>query len=225
MGLDAKENQKTQKPLIPEGPHVALLWQIVDLGTQQVIFNNEAKSMHKISLGFEFQDHMHTYDEKVGPQPISIFQEYTFSLNPKANFRKMMDSWIKKPVTSLSYEKFQKLLGRSALITVEHGTSKDGKLKYNNISFKGIGVSKRPDSMDFPKKTLNEPLLFALDHFSWETFDRLNKFTQEKIRKSEEWAGVIAKYPQPNTETQGSEHSLGDEDSGIAIGNEEEDAF
>jgi len=68
--------------------------------------------------------------------------------------------------------------------------------------------------------------LFELDHFSWETFDRLNPFTQEKIKGCEEWPSVIAKHPQPNQDVaQGSEHSLGDEGDGISIGNEEEDEF
>lgn len=190
--METKEGQKKQQPLPTAKQHLALCYSVIDLGTQTGVFNgNEIKS-RKIYLNFEIPGEKAVFDDSKGPQCFTVGQEYTFSLDSKANFRKMLDSWMGKPVTELNSEKLLKFLKRPGMIQVVHQPSKDGTIIYANIANKGISVFKRPEDQQFPKDTENKPFLFDLDDYSPETFNLVPKWLQEKIKKSPEYKAAIS---------------------------------
>ena len=196
MGFDKKENERTQKPLPPEGQTLGLCYSIIDLGTQVTSYPGKPPGeAHQLQLSWELPKYRAVFNQEVGEQVMALFQTYTFSLSEKANFRKMIDSWIGKPVKELNDETMQKFLGRPCMIQVVHAPSKDGKLKYANIAMKGLGIYKRPADVPFPDKTENEKIFFSLSAFSWETYNKLPKFMQETIAKCKEWPGILKKYP------------------------------
>lgn len=223
--METSANEQKQRPLPPAGQHLALLYLIVDCGTQDGTFNGQPTApARKVYMGWEFPNLPKVvFSQEKGEQPMAIFNEYTFSLSEKANFRKMIDSWIGQPVLKLNSETFAKLLGKPCLINIEHyQDKKNPAITKARISFKGIAIFKRPAEMSFPKTTINEKLYFDLDNFSWESFNKVEmKFLQEKIRKSHQWPSIISKHP----ETKGSSAVIADEQDVTMGVNDEEDPF
>lgn len=193
--MKASENQKTQKPLPTERQHLALCVAIVDLGTQQGFFNGAPTSSRKIALTFEIPGEKAVFKKEDGPKPFTVTSEYTFSVDTKANFRKALDSWMGTAVTELDSEKLAKLLRRPAMIQIVHNPGKSDGLVYANIANKGVSIFKRPQDVPFPKTTENEPYFFDLDEFSWDTFDKVPKWLQDKISKSPEFIKLSALNP------------------------------
>lgn len=193
-GLNTSANERTQRPLPPPGQTLGLLYQFIDLGTQNEAFKGEPKRLQKVYLSFELPKHRAVFSTEKGEQVMVVGQEYTFSLGDKANFRKMMDNWIGKPVEKLESSNIAKLLRKPAMIQIIHKPKKDGKITYANIALSGVGIFKRPDDVPFPKTTENEAFIFELTNFSWEVFNKIPKFIQDKIKKSEEWPSIIAKH-------------------------------
>lgn len=206
MSLNTKANSTTQKPIPPVGQHLAVCFCIIDLGTQLESFKGaEPKPTPKIHIGWEFCSPKlrATFDKEKGEQPMAVFQKYSYYLGSKANFGKMIKNWVGKEITELTYEQLIKFRGRSAMIQVEHNPDKtkvDDKTKkpilYANIASAGTAVFIRPEEIPQPKSMSNEWLLFSLDHFSWEVFNKIPKFLQETIMKSAEWAGIQKEFGQ-----------------------------
>ena len=224
-GFDKKENERTQRPLPPEGQHLALCYSIIDLGTQAKQYPGKPPTeAHDIQVAWELPKHRAVFNEEAGEQPMALFQTYTFSLSEKANFRKMMDSWTGKQVKSLSNETMKKFLGKPCMIQVVHKPSKDGKLKYANIALNGLAVYKRPADVPFPKTTENEQLFLSLDEFSWTTFEKITKYIQAIVERSKEWGSILRKFPEPGVAPQ-STAVMEDQVGGISDNFEEEDPF
>ncbi len=201
METKAGEFKKTQKPIPPTGQHLGLLYSIVDLGTQLGSFEGKPTKARKIQLTFELPKFKAVFNEANGEQVMVVGHDYTFSLNEKAGFRKMMDSWFEKPVLELNHDILVKLLKRPAMLQIIHiKDKKDTSITYANIALKGQSVFKRPAEVPFPKDTENDAFVFSLgdleklDRFSWETFNKIPQWIQKKIEKCEEWPRVLAKY-------------------------------
>ena len=79
--MEASANEQKQRPLPPAGQHLALLYLIVDLGTQDGTFNGQPTApVRKIYLGWEFPNlPKQIFSQEKGEQPMAIFNEYTFS--------------------------------------------------------------------------------------------------------------------------------------------------
>jgi hypothetical protein len=77
----------------PEGTHTARCFAVIDLGTQTSEWQGQQVSKRKVLLGFELPDELHTFDEKEGPKPFSIWSRFTASLHPKGQLRPMLEAW------------------------------------------------------------------------------------------------------------------------------------
>jgi len=193
--METKEGQKKQQPLPSAKQHLALCYAVIDLGTQVGSFNGAPTSARKIYLNFEIPGETAVFNEEKGPQRFGVGQEFTFSLDPKANFRKMMDSWMGAAVTELDSEKLKKMLKRPAMIQIVHAPSKDGSIIYANIAGKGVSVFKRPADVAFPKETENKAFFFDLEHYDQQAFELVPKWLQEKIKNSPEYKKALGAHP------------------------------
>lgn len=195
MGISASEDEQKQGPLPPAGQTLGICVAVVDLGTQLVQFkpNTEAKPTKQIHLTFELPGHTAVFDEKKGPQTMVLSQKYTNSLYAQGGFRKMLDSWFGKPITTMPLERAKKLPGISCMIQVTHNQGKKHpEITYANIANKGLGIYPRDPKLA-PVKPENELIYFDLDEgqFSLETFNKLPKFLKEIIEKSPEYKDRI----------------------------------
>ncbi len=186
--MKTKEGEKKQRPLPTEKQHLALCNAVIDFGTQESKFG----SARKVWINFETPNEKAVFDEEKGPQPFTVGSEYTFSLDPKANFRKMLDSWLGAPVPEIDSEKLGKLLRRAGMVQIIHEKSDKDGLVYAKIANKGTSIFKRPADVAAPKETENMPIFFDLDNFSQETFDAIPmKWMKEKIMKSPEYRDAV----------------------------------
>jgi hypothetical protein len=109
-------------------------------------------------------------------------------MGPKANLRKMIDSWGGEPLTKEEAETFNiaKLIGAPALVNVI--IRKSAKQNdYTDI----VGVTPVPEGME-AKEAVSDPIYFNIDKkpFQQATFDSLPKFIKDKIEKTDEYIAM-----------------------------------
>ncbi len=200
MGLDKTGYEKRQKPIPTEGIHLAMCYSIIDVGTHMETFQGqEPKAASKVHISWELPNSKAVFNPDKGEQPMALFQEYTVAAGDKAKLPKMLCSWGKMPtLTSISSKLLQAFLGQACMISVVHNPDKQKpEIKYANIGLKGLQVMPLMAGMVKPTTTINPIMFFNLDEFSWEKYNLLPKHIQEKITKSLEWSGILAKHPKP----------------------------
>ncbi len=184
MGIVVKETGGGNFELIPADNHLAMCYQVIDLGTHKRSFNGKDKFQRLIKIIFELPDLQKEFVAGEGLKPYSISREFTASLHKEASLRKILESWRGKVFSEDELKGFElsKLLGKPCLLQVVH--SDDGK--YANI----MSIAKCPKSMVAPEKTVNECLEFSLDEFNQETFNKLPEYLRTKIQESNEWKNI-----------------------------------
>ena len=116
----------------PEGTHMAVSTLVADVGLQPGSSQFPDPKV-KIFIRWEIPAERVTYEkdgkEVEGPQ--IIYANYTASVGPKANLRKVIESWRGKAMTDQEAELFdvRNLLGKTCMLQVVH--SPDGK--YANV--------------------------------------------------------------------------------------------
>lgn len=236
MGLDApKTNSNGPRPLPPAGIAIARCYAIIDLGTQNTTWKGQPKQQAQVQFSFELPSHLHVFDQNKGPQPLSVHQTYTLSSGDKAKLPKVLKTWAKMTKTpEITAAFIAKFIGQFCTLTIEHKPSTtDPNAIYANIAMAGAAIAPQMKEIPVPTYPMNETIIFNLDQFSWATFNKLPKFIQEKIQKSLEWSGVVAKHGKnpveqeqnANQQQNGSSHQIPIENNGIVTGGDDEPAF
>jgi hypothetical protein len=172
---------------VPKGNHVARLYQIIHIGTNEFEFKGETKKSDKIRLSFELCNERKVFKEGEEPRPFSVSREFGFSMGPKSHLRPFVEGMIG---TALFDEEaynfdFEDLLGRECLLNVVH-EEKNGNV-YANIA----GASPLPKGMDAPE-LYNDTTMIDVNTSPVEEIEALPEFIKAKIFSSEEWAGRTA---------------------------------
>lgn len=175
-----KNEEKKDFKSVPEGVHVARCYSLVDVGTQDKEWQGEPKLTREIRLTWEIPGERIEW-EKDGEKkdaPMSIGNFYTLSFGEKANLRKMFKSWI--PDFDPESEVFDEalVLGRPALITVNHVTK--GEKTYANI----VAVTPLVKGMECPPQE-NPNVFFTVDNFNG--YDALPDWLKKKVEASHEY--------------------------------------
>lgn len=177
--------------IAPQGSHLGRLYSIIDLGHQEVKWNDEVKIMHKVVFTWE----LHGEDNDGNPlttemgKPLIVSKRYTVSLGDQATLRKDLEGWSAKKMTAEDRKKFdlKGLLGKLAMVNITH--SEDGR--YANISsLSPIPAALRKAPLPDP---VNPEVHFWLAEFDQAKFDALPQYYREKIAESSEWRGQKAK--------------------------------
>ena len=163
---------------VPQGTHIAICDQVVDLGRQAIKSDKFGDSVkHQVYIRWQIPAERveWEHDGKKFEGPAVIGKTYTVSLGEKANLRKDLQAWRGKPFTPDELKGFDisKLLGVPATITVTH-SEKDGRT-YANIASVG-GLIK-----GMPKPT-SEGDLILYDSDNMGSFEKLSKRLQERIK-------------------------------------------
>jgi len=162
---------------VPQGTHIAICDQVVDLGKQVIKSQMYGESVkHQVYIRWQIPEERYEYEyegeKREGPSTIG--KTYTVSLGEKANLRKDLQAWRGKPFTPDELRGFDiaKLLGVPATITVTH-TEKDGRTFANIASVGGI-----PKGM--PKPAVEgDAILYDADNLG--NFEKLTKKMQERV--------------------------------------------
>jgi hypothetical protein len=204
MGLTATDKGGGDFAICPEDTHIARCYRIIDLGTHHDEKYN--KDQHKIQISWELPESLMTGGDYDG-KPFSVHNRYTVSLNEKANLRKHLEAWRGKKFTDKELEGFavNVLVDKACYINVVHST--DGK--YANIG----SILKLPKGVECPD-AVNEQLVFDLDKFDQEVFDKLSDNLQTTIKESFEYQELFSDAPESS---QGERTDSGDEEFGDEI--------
>lgn len=176
MAIVAKQGEQSNKNPAPEGTHIAVCTQVIDLGHQYSEFYD--KTAHKVMIGWELQSDEKRDDGK----PFVVWKRYTLSLGDRANLRRDLKAWRGRDFTPEELDGFdlRNILGKSCMIGVTH-RAVDGKT-YVDVST----VAALPKNMKAAKAEgtqiyfdINDPDMAAYGTFS----DGLKK----TIQASEEW--------------------------------------
>jgi len=177
--------------LPPAGSFLARLYRIIDIGTQTTEWMGKKKMQRKIIAMFE----LHGEDNDGQPlqtaegKPLIVSKRYTLSLDEKATLRKDLEAWRGKAFTQEELDGFnlEVLLGKCCMVSITHSTY-DGK-EYANIA----GISQVPAAL----KKLGEPvgvnelMIFTLDPFDQDKFNKLSEGMQGVIKKSAEYRNTF----------------------------------
>ncbi len=173
--------QEAKRALTPAGTHIAVLYQIIDLGTQERkkmggIIKNERTILFRWELS----------EEKMADgRPYSIQKYYKSSTHEKSNIAKDIKSWTGIVVDG-QFD-LHSLLGKPCFLTITHTRGNDGK-EYDSIA----SVSGLPKSTKEPS-VINEHVFFDLDAFDEHAFGKLTQNIQDTIKKSPEYKLAIGK--------------------------------
>ena len=192
MGLKTKVSEKGGNNIIaPEGPTLAICYQVIYLGHQKIVFNGTESYKPKIRFTFELPEYKHTFDEEKGQQPLVVSAEFVQSMNPKSNLYKFIKSWFpKKDLTEGVEVDFTKLINQSGLANIVHNEGKGANAgnKYANIG----GIMPLPKGMSTNLESENDTVLYDVDDHDEEVFDSLPEFLQNKILASQEMQNKIS---------------------------------
>ena len=161
----------------PEGTHIALCNQVVDLGLQRITYKGEDKITHQVYIRWELPNERFEW-EKDGEElegPMVIGKTYTLSLSNKANLYKDLTSWRGRSFTDEELAGFDlfTILGKPCQVTITHWES-GGRSGGAVASVAGI-----PKGTDAPKVSEIGLLKYSPDEP--DAFEKLSKWMQEKI--------------------------------------------
>ena len=165
------------------GVYPARCYSMIHIGTVKETYNGEDKLQSKVRLTFELPTEMEVFKEENGPQPRVLSKEFTLSLSDKANLLAFLNSWRGKALTDEERKSFDitVLVGATCMLTISHKTSKQGKT-YAEIS----GIGKLMKGMVIPEQ-INPSVIFSVNSFNAEVFDKFPDFLKEKIQSSVEF--------------------------------------
>lgn len=173
----------------PAGPHAAICYRFIDLGTQMIEWQGTRKTQRKVLLSWEFPE-----ERMENGEPFVIGRKYTWSMSDKASLRKDLQSWRGKAFTEDDFAgptrfNIKNVLGKPCLINVVHEASKDGGKVFANMA----SISPLPKGMPTPTG-INPIVYFSLERhlFDAETLDSLSDKLKEIIKGSPEYAELMA---------------------------------
>jgi hypothetical protein len=188
--------------LVPTGSHLAICYGIVDLGTQQYVYQGEQKAGKMLRLLFE----LHGEDGDGQPltlddgRPLSISQRYTKSLHEKAKLRQHIVSW--RGGKDLTPEELgqvpgqtgyniRTLIGKHCMLTVKHSLKADKT--FANVD----GITQVPAvirKLGLPDM-VNSEVYFSFDSFSMDELNKVSQGLQKVIMLSPEYQRASTSKP------------------------------
>jgi hypothetical protein len=166
--------------LPPAGTHISRCYAIIDLGTQEVLWQNKAKLQPKVHIRWEL-----CHELMEDGKPFSVGEKYTNSTDPKANLRHHLESWAGRSMTPSEVEGFDlsKLLGKACQLTVSHEPGKrDPSKTYAVVK----AVTPLAKGMTAPPM-VNKPLHYQVEQGANEVYHSLSEYLRKTIAVCQEW--------------------------------------
>lgn len=164
----------------PQGNHLAVCYEVIDMGTQTVTYQGETKKRHQIWIGWETPGEL-----MEDGRPFVIGRRYTYSSHEMSRLRKDLESWRGQRFSDDDIHNFDiaNVIGVGCFLNVVH-TEREGKT-YANIE----AIAALPKGTETP--SLHNPaVMYSLDEHDATLFSALSERMQETIRSCEEWPSV-----------------------------------
>lgn len=179
----------TTRELIPAGNYIARCYQMVEIGTVTDIVMGKSVTAKKLRLGWELPTELKVFKEEKGEQPLVISKEYTQSMNPKANLRKLLASWRGKDFTEAEAKAFDvtKLIGAACFINIIHKQwVSDPTRTYEAIA----SITPLPKGVKCPP-AINPQFILSYDTWDIEKFNSLPDFITNKMKGAAEFQAIL----------------------------------
>lgn len=162
---------------VPEGNHVARIYQIIHLGT---LPGFQGRLQNKVRLSFELPHELRVFREGEDGKPLAISQDYTVSLHEKSSLRGLIEACGGQVMS----EEFnvEELLGATCLVNVKQKAKQNGQGTFSFID----GASPLPRGMNCPPP-VNTQKVLSYSNWNQELFEGLPVFLREKMRESVEF--------------------------------------
>jgi hypothetical protein len=184
--MKAPKSNKSSKPqvLIPAGTHLAVLYSIVDLGTQENKSDPKKGPMRVVMLTWEFPKKRADFDGQ--SRPLVLNKQMAFSMYKKAGLRKIVEAMTGKTLSNKDADEFdlETILGTGCVVSVKHVQSNDGTKTYNNF----VSCGTLMEGMTAPKPE-NKTVIYSVDDGNNDVFESLPNWIKQKIQASPEWSG------------------------------------
>lgn len=186
MPLQAPKNSIKRDPA-PAGTHLARCYQLIQIGTVQEEYMGKPTMMNKIRLSFELPSEMKKFKEDEPEKPIAVHKEYTFSMGPKANLRKLVEGIIGTTLKDDEAYAFdvEGLVGMACILNVKHVTSAKG-----NVRAEIASAAPLMKGMICPPQ-INPTNVLTYNSWSDEKFQKLPDFLKEKLMLSQEFKNKL----------------------------------
>jgi hypothetical protein len=183
---------------IPDGKHAAVIFQMIDLGSQRFSKGDKEWYSPQMLIGFEIPGL--TFETNDGDTLSQIKSITAFvSLNPSRQgigLREIMDGIVgSKDWTDEQLQAFDldTLLGKSCLIELA-GVESKGKVYQNILSVEAFPVGVKP---------IREQVSVTVDDFKDDAkITALPQWIQDKIAKSKEWQEMYSSPDMPSERNQ-----------------------
>lgn len=176
MAINAKKGGNFE--LAPVGNHVAICYQIIDLGTQRTQFNGKEKLQRKVLFTFELCNELRKFKDDEPEKPFTVSKRYTLSLHEKGKLLPDLESWRGRKFTDeeKAGSDISIFLGKPCMLQIAHEND------YANIQ----AIASIPKGIEKPAR-VNPVFEFSLDEFTEEKFALLPEFAKKIIADSEEY--------------------------------------
>ena len=159
MAMNLKFDQgETEYEVVPKGEHKAICYRVVDAGTAEEEYQGEKSNKHKIFLFWELPE-LKMQDGR----PMSIFAQYTASLNEKSNLYKASMAWMNRGFTAEEKQGFDPsmFLGKGCKLAVDHTVN--GRAKVTAVLTAPSAFDENEQLKNLP--TTNEQSVFDLEEY------------------------------------------------------------
>jgi len=167
----------------PQGTHNAVCYGVVDLGTQEVVYQGTKKMQRKVRIQWEVPAIRVSYtkDDVEHEGPKVVGKTYTFSTFEKAALAQHLAAW---GITDLNTFDFKTLIGMPCMLNVVQKKIDSG----DTISYIAA-VMQMPQGM--PEMKMENPALYySIDEHGMNIPDNIYGWLQESIKKSPEYANA-----------------------------------
>ena len=161
---------------LSSGTFIARIYQVIDLGIQEIEFQGEKKIQQQVLIGYEF-----TGELMKDGRPFVLSKKYNLSFDKKANLRKDIEAITGQ---SLATDKAQSdfemdsLINRICTVGVVHKTSAKGGV-YVNVGT----VSGAPKGVTLPALH-NKPIVYTLQEHDEAVFNEIPEWIRKLINTS-----------------------------------------
>jgi hypothetical protein len=176
------KQQESSFERCPEGTHLAVCYEVIDLGTQQIEYQGVNKLQRKIWIGWELPN-----ETMSDGRPFVVGKRYTLSSFERATLRKHLEAWRGKRFTEEelgpngSFD-IRNVIGAGCFLSVIHSEYEGNT--YSNVE----AVSALPKGTQSPP-LVNQRIYLSLEpeDFDERVLDSLSERMQELIKASPEY--------------------------------------
>jgi len=175
----------------PPGVFAAALYRVLDLGTQNEVFDGKQSQRRKVLLSFEILDDDAATNDGTH---LSVHKRFSWTMHPQGSLRGFLANWRGKPFTDTEANSFdfERVMGQVGLLNIIHN-ERQGKV-FANIS----SITPLPRGM-VAAKPQNQHVMFHCDYPDLAVLDNLGRSLRESIEQAPEFQKAMGITPRTST--------------------------